>query len=238
VVLQRNGSVGIMVWQNEEQNRFTTPFLQAIEQGLAELAADDDVRGVVLTSALPRCWCTGLHLAWLLEESACDPDAPATFLELLHRVLLQLTGFPKPVVAALNGHAMGGGAIVAAACDYRLMRKDRGFVSLPAVKLSIPFSPGVIALLQATLPAASFRELAYTGDRFTSARARELGFIDELHSEDELLPKAVALASRLGEARPSTFAQIKLGLRRTVLETMRRDDPPALERTLAAITGS
>ena len=96
VELQREGSVGVMVWRHEEQNRFTTPFLRAVREGLAELAADDAVRGVVIASGLERCWCTGLHLAWIMGESARDPSALATFLESLHHALLEVTGLGRP----------------------------------------------------------------------------------------------------------------------------------------------
>lgn len=85
VELQREGSVGVMVWRHQEQNRITTPFLRAVRDGLAELAADDAVRGVVIASGLERCWCTGLHLAWLMGESARDPSA-------LERTLAALSG--------------------------------------------------------------------------------------------------------------------------------------------------
>ncbi|MFH2008481.1 MAG: enoyl-CoA hydratase/isomerase family protein [bacterium] len=235
--LDRSGPVAVMTWNHEEQNRFTTPFLEEVCEAWEGLAEDDEVRGVVVTAAQERYWSTGLHLPWLLAEAAGDPSRVAAFLELLHRVMLLAVGFPKPLVAAINGHAIGGGAILAACCDYRLMRDDVGFVAVPAVKLSIPFSPGVVALLRDILPPASFRTLAYTGERVTSAEAHELGFVDELLPPGELLPMAVALAAKLGAAKSATYAAIKRELRRHVLHVMRHDDPPALKRTLAAVTG-
>ena len=191
------------------------------------------MRALVVTTAQPRYFCTGIDIPWLMTEAAAGPDRIRAFLEAFHGALLELTGFPKPVVAAVRGHAIGGGAILAAACDYRLMNAERGFVQLPAVHLGLPFSPGMVALFESVLPAGAFRRMAYSGDRFTSAEAHALGFVDELHAPDVLPARAVELAAKLGTSRTATFAAIKRGLRRHVLHVMRTEDPPRLAETVA-----
>lgn len=230
--------VAVLTMRYEEQNRFTTPFLEELNEALAGLAADDAVRGVVVTGAQEKYFSTGIHLEWLMGQGLADVQHVRRFTQTLNRTLIEATGFPKPLVAALNGHAVAGGAILAACMDYRLMPPDRGFVRLPEVQIDIPFWPGMTALFQAILPPASLRDMAYTGDRFTSAQAHEMGFVDELVGADALLDRAVALAARLGQSNARTYASIKRELRRTVLELMRTEDPKAGEALLATFEGA
>ena len=235
--IARHGTVAVMTLRHEEQNRFTTPFLTEVCEAWDALAAEDDVRGVVVTGAQEKFFSTGIHLEWLMAQGSTNPGAVLVFLEALQRALVTATGFPKPLVGALNGHVVAGGAILAACFDYRLMRDDYGFVRLPEVQIDIPFTPGMVALLQGMLPAASFRDLALTGDRVTGAQARAMGYVDELVPAAELVPRAVALAAKLGAVNLRTYAAIKRSLKRGVLEVMERDDPPMLRRAVAAMVG-
>jgi len=237
IEIKRDGAVAVMTWRHEEQNRFTTPFLTEVCDAWDALAAQDDVRGVVVTGAQEKFFSTGIHLERLMAEAVADRGSVLVFLEALRRALVTATGFPKPLVGALNGHAVAGGAILAACFDYRLMRDDYGFVRLPEVQIDIPFTPGMVALFKDLLPAASFRTLALTGDRVTGAQAKAMGYIDELVPAAELVPRAVALAAKLGAVNLGTYATIKRSLKRGVLEVLERDDPPMLRRAAAAMTG-
>lgn len=230
--------VAVMTLHHEEQNRFTTPFLNEIVAGLAELAADEAVRAVVVTAVQEKYFSTGIHLEWLMGQGLLDPQNLKTFSAALNRALMDATGFPKPLVAALNGHAVAGGAILAACMDYRLMPPDRGFVRLPEVQIDIPFWPGMTALFKDILPPAAFRDMAYTGDRYTSTQAHELGFVDELVPVENLLDRARELAAKLGGSNTRTYAAIKRELRRHVLRIMRDEDPKAADTLFRTLTGA
>lgn len=230
--IETTDGVAVLTMSHEEQNQFTTPFLEEFNAALAELAADDAVRGVVVTGAHPKFFSTGIHLEWLMGQGMADLKNVLLFTKTLNQTLLATTGFPKPLVAALNGHAVAGGAILAACMDYRLMPPDRGFVRLPEVQIDIPFWPGMNAIFQSILPPASFRDMAYTGDRFTSAQAHAMGFVDELVPADDLPTRAMDLARKLGQSKTSTYAAIKREMRRNVLHLMRTEDPQAGEALL------
>ena len=227
--IEKEGPVAVMAWKNEKENQFTTPFMKEILAGLQKLAKDKKVRGVVITSALKKYFSTGLHLEWILSQGAKDPKLIKEYLEILHKFIINLTAFPKPLIAAINGHAVAAGAIMCACMDFRLMREDKGLVALPEVQIDIPFWPGMTAIFKDILPSGSFRDLAYTGDKFTSEQAMDLGFVDMLCPKDELLPVAIKLAHKLGQANPETYAAIKLGLRRNVLDIMKKEDPKAIK---------
>jgi enoyl-CoA hydratase/carnithine racemase len=226
--IEKHGPVAVMVFAHEEQNRFTTPFLTEVLASWDEFEKDESVSAVVVSGGAGKYFSTGLYLEWMIAEGQKDPELVGRFLVLLNQLLLRAASFPKPLVAALNGHAVGGGAILAACMDFRLMVADRGFIRLPEVQINIPFWPGMTAIFKDILPAKSFRDMAYLGDRYTSAQAKDLGYIDELCAADALLPRAVELAARLGQAKSETYAAIKSSLRKTVIDIMKRDDPAAI----------
>jgi Delta3-Delta2-enoyl-CoA isomerase len=227
--IEKIGPVAVMIWQHEEQNRFTTAFLREILTSYDELEADDSVIGLVVTGGTGKFFSTGLYLEWMIEQGTKDPNLVGEFLGYLNQFLYRSTKFEKPLIAALNGHAAGAGAIVSACMDYRFGVQDKGFVRLPEVQINIPFWPGMTAIFKDILPAKTFRDMAYTGDRYTSAQAKEMGFIDDLFPMNDLVPKAAEFAARLGQAKKETYAAIKEGLRHNVLEIMKRDDPVAIK---------
>jgi enoyl-CoA hydratase/carnithine racemase len=225
---QRRGVVAVMTWRHEEQNRFTTAFLREVLDGLAELERDPDVRAVVVATGLEKHFSSGIFLEWMMAQGAKGPAPIAEFLDVLHRVLLVVTAYPKPLVGAIGGHAVGAGAIVPAGFDYRLMQADRGFIRFPEVQVNIPFWPGMMALLKDVIPAAPLRDFVYTGKPFTGAQAKEMGFIDELCAREALVPRAVELAAELATGDLETYRAIKLELRRGVLSVMERQDPATI----------
>lgn len=228
LTIEKEGSVAVMKWHHEKQNRFNTPFMNEILAALDELEKDDNTRAVVVTAVQEKYFSTGLFLDWMMQQGAKDPGLIQHFLETLNTFLMRFTAFPKPMVAAINGHAIAAGAFITSCMDYRYMREDKGLVGLPEVQIDIPFWPGMIAILRASMPEKSLRDMAYTGDRYTSQMAYDMGFIDALLPADELLPKSIELATKLGQANTETYAAIKLGLRKGVLDIMKNEDPAAI----------
>ncbi len=229
IEIKKEGSVAIAVWKHEEQNRFTSPFMEEIAQSLNELAKDDAVSSVVIASGHEKYFSTGLHLEWMMQQGASDPNALKEFLHHIHNNLILFTSYPKPFIAAITGHCVAAGCIFGACMDFRYMSEDRGFVRLPEVQINIPFWPGMRAIFQDILPPKAQRDLFYTGDRFTAKQAYEMEYIDELFPADQVLPKAVELAEKLGRAKTETYAHIKRDLRRRVLTIMKEEDPRAIE---------
>lgn len=228
LTLETVKNIAVMTWRHEQQNRFTTPFIKEILTALLDLENDPTVRGVVITSAHEKFFCTGLHLEWIYKQAVEDSESILELLTLLNQLLITLTGFQKPLIAAINGHVVAAGCIACACMDYRLMRIDKGFIGIPGVKIDLPYWPGMIAIFRDILPSGVFRDMAYTGDRFTSSRAYEMGYIDELYSAEDLVGKAVDLASKLGESNTETYGAVKRANRARVLRIMKEQDTAAI----------
>ena len=113
------------------------------------------------------------------------------------RVLARVLGSPLASVAALNGHAFAGGAMLALACDFRVMRAERGFFCIPEIDLGLPLHPGMASIIQARLSKRTAHEAIVTGRRYSGSEARDAGIADHALPEVDVLQKAIALAAPL-----------------------------------------
>jgi enoyl-CoA hydratase/carnithine racemase len=112
-------------------------------------------------------------------------------------------------VAAVNGHAFGAGAVIAAAADFRVQRADRGYLCFPEVDLGLSMSDEFDAVLRAKLPTSAVLRGLLTGERFGGEQALALGLVDGVASEAELLPTALDLVRDLVGKAPATVRAIK-----------------------------
>ncbi len=200
-----------LLTMGDGENRFNLPFLQALDRALAEAA------GAVVLTGDGKFFSIGLDLDWL---SSASPEDAALSFAVLHRVLARLLAFPGYTVAAVNGHAFGGGAILAAATDTRIMRADRGYFCFPEVDLGLAMSPQFDALLQARYPRPALLKALLTGHRHTADEALAAGLVDAAVPADDLLPAALAEARTLANKDAPTIGAIKESLYRSTLEAL------------------
>ncbi|HEV7761421.1 MAG TPA: enoyl-CoA hydratase-related protein, partial [Acidimicrobiales bacterium] len=193
------------------------PFVTALDHALQ--AAGDERRPLVLTGQ-GKFFSNGLDLDWL---RAAGPDGGAEMMAALHRVLARLLAFPGATVAAVNGHAFGAGAILAAAADMRVMRQDRGYFCFPEVDLGLAMSEQFDAVLQAKYPRSALLTGLLTGRRYGADEARALGFVDETASEDQLVATALDRARALAGKDGATVGAIKASLYRSTLAVLAGD---------------
>jgi Delta3-Delta2-enoyl-CoA isomerase len=207
VATERRGDVTVLRMAAGE-NRFNPPMLDAIEAVLAELEGGDGPAALVITGE-GKFFTNGLDLDWM---GTAPPGAPEELVRRVHLLLGRLLGFPTATVAAINGHCFAAGAMLAAACDSRVMRADRGFWCLPEVDIGIPFTPGMTALLKARLPVATAHEAMTTGRRYGGDQALAAGLVDEAVAEELVLDAAVERAAALAGKQRATLGAIKRNL--------------------------
>lgn len=204
---EREGDVTVLRMTAGE-NRFNPAMLEAIGGALDRVEAEDGPAAVVLTGE-GKFFSNGLDLDWM----ASAPQGGAEeLLQRVHALLARLLVFPTATVAAVNGHSFAAGAMMAAACDARVMRADRGFVCLPEVDIGLPFTPGMTALLRARLPAATAHEAMTTGRRYGGEQALAAGLVDEAVPEDRVLGAAIERAAALAAKPRGTLGAIKRNL--------------------------
>ncbi len=188
-------------------NALNARSLTAIAAALDD-AAVGEARGVVLTG-YDRFFSAGLDLVSLYDLNRLQLDA---FVRDFDRVLLQLFAFPRPVVAAVNGHAVAGGCILALACDARLLFAEGGTVGLNEIRLGLPFPASALEIARQAVPSEFLESILYGGQLYTPRDAMAHGLVDGLASGD-VVTDAMAVCRRLCEPPSRAFEAIKASLK-------------------------
>jgi enoyl-CoA hydratase/carnithine racemase len=215
IELRREDSVFILHMRGGE-NRFNGDFVSSVNRALDEVENFDGPAALVTTGE-GKFYSNGLDLAWIMSPEC---GAPAKFVDSVQALLSRMLGFPRPTLAALNGHAFAAGAMLALCHDFRVMRDDRGYFCLPEVDINIPFTPGMSALIQARLAPQVAHEACTTGRRYSAREALEAAIVSETAAEAEVVSRAVARAAELSGKNANTLRDIKRGLYPQVFERL------------------
>ena len=195
-----------------------------------EVLADDGIYALVITSNDPKNFSQGIDVEWLGQRfQEKDAESIKTFIYGMNRVFQRLLQMPIPTIAAINGHAFGNGAILACACDFRFMKRDRGFFCFPEVDINIPFLPGMIAFVRKAIPEYKFNELKLTGKR-VGADELEHHHIIEKASEnlEELMSDVLSFAGGFQKQR-GIFGEHKKRMHKAIIEVMDKEDKVFIE---------
>jgi len=215
--LERDGDVFVLRMQGGE-NRFDVGLLAALDGALHTVEASEGAAALVTTGS-GKFYSTGLDLEALADGGAARGRE---VLARMHALFARLLAFPTATVAALNGHAFAGGAMLALAHDFRVMRRDRGYFCLPEVDLATgrPLTPGMYALIDARLERATFHEALVTGRRYPAPEAVTRGIVHEAVPEDAVLPRAIEMARALAGKDRATLGALKRGLFGSALQAL------------------
>jgi enoyl-CoA hydratase len=177
-------------------------------------AADAEVRALVVTGS-GSSFSAGVDLFRLIKDG---PAYGERFLPVLDTMLRDTLTFPKPVVAAVNGHAIAGGCILAAACDRRVMADGSGRIGIPELVVGVPFPALPLQIVAARMSDRDFRDLVLTGRTVPVDDAVALGLVDEKCPANELLDRAVAAANQLAAIPSAAFALTKEAFTTLILD--------------------
>ncbi len=184
------GAVAVLRLDNPAKlNCLTVPMLEALDAHCATLERSAEVRVVILTGAGDKAFCTGADIgAW-------GPMAPFDFARHWvregHRIFDRLARLGKPTIAALNGHAFGGGLELAACCDIRVMAPNAA-LALPEAGVGIVPGWSGTQRVARLLPEAVVKEMALFGRRIGAERALALGFVAEVAGDVGAAARAIA----------------------------------------------
>jgi len=213
-ILREAGVACLVLNRPEKRNAIDDATRDALAKAFADFDADAAIRVVILTGA-GTAFCAGVDLATpgnvAVQENA-QAIAPASPVVTRPRLTAALDAFSKPVIAALNGVAIGGGLEMALACDIRIADTNARF-GLTEVRIgSLPASGGTQRLVGAvgrTIAA----QMLFTGELISAEQALAAGLVSELHAPDDLMGRALGLAQVIAENAPLSLAAIKKALR-------------------------
>jgi E-phenylitaconyl-CoA hydratase len=217
-ILREAGVACLVLNRPEKRNAIDDATRDALAQAFANFDADPAIRVVILTGA-GAAFCAGVDLATpgnvAVQDNAqvnAQAPAPASPVVTRPRLTAALDAFSKPVIAALNGVAVGGGLELALACDIRIADTNARF-GLTEVRIgSLPASGGTQRLVGAvgrTIAA----QMLFTGELISAEQALAAGLVSELHAPDDLMGRALGLAQVIAENAPLSLVAIKKALR-------------------------
>jgi enoyl-CoA hydratase len=186
-------------------NALDTRTLQELERAAGDLAGRAELRGVILTGAGEKAFVAGADIA---EMNGMDDERARHFGALGQRVMDVISALPVPVVAAVNGFALGGGCELALACDFIYASENARF-GLPEVSLGIIPGFGGTQRLTRLVGRARAKELIFTGDMIDAARAKEIGLVMDVVPLPKLLPHARAALERVAKKGPLAIRHAK-----------------------------
>lgn len=216
VTLTREGKVGVIKFNRPPANSYDHDFMRELDQAIYEARFDRECKVIVLTSDLPRFFCAGADVKALAEG---DDHYRSMFDLHAHETLAKLERTPKLVIAAINGHCLGGGLEIALACDLRFMARgdDRGpRIGLPEVTLGVIPGTGGTQRLPRLIGLSRAIDLMVTGEGVLADRALELGIVDRVYDPDALLPETMKYAEQLANGPSLAIGAIKLAAQQGV----------------------
>ena len=192
--------------------------LSAIDAAFAGAA---DAAAIVVTGT-GSSFSAGVDLFRILDGGAAYIDR---FLPLLSDAFLRVFAHPRPVVAAVNGHAIAGGCILACACDVRLMAAGNGRVGVPELRVGVPFPLAPLEIVRYATGGVQLQPAVYGGGTLEPEAARAAGLIDEVVPAETLLERAIAVARTLAAIPAASFTLTKQSLRAPALSVIERGRP-------------
>lgn len=225
--IERDGELAIVRMEAGKANSMSREMLGRLVELWDELERTD-ARAAVITGD-GRSFCAGLALTTLIELDRAEMRG---FIDLFSDAMARLFRLARPVVAAIEGHAIAGGCVLATLCDARIAADAPSKIGLNEVQLGIGLPAIVLEPLRLVIPPASFVHIALEGGLFAPADALRLGLVDEVVAPDRLLPRAIERARELAAIPAAAYAQVKLGWRGPALELVARDGDDVRERWL------
>lgn len=192
VVTERREHILIITLNRPAAGNSVNPEVaQLLNEALNLAEVDDEIYAVILTGAGNKIFCGGMDLKHMAAHGAEGVVIPGNgFAGLTERY------FSKPLIAAVNGFALGGGTEFALACDLVIAAEHAKF-GLPEVKRGILAGAGGPLRLVRAVPKAVAMEIMLTGDHITAQRALEIGLVNKVVSYDDLMDEAIAMAERI-----------------------------------------
>ncbi|SHJ57404.1 enoyl-CoA hydratase-related protein [Desulfofundulus thermosubterraneus] len=199
ILVEKDGPVAILTINRPQVlNALNAETLTEIDGAIKELGADPAVRVIIITGAGEKAFVAGADIAFM---SKLTPLEAKDFARLGQKVLSKIENLPKPVIAAVNGFALGGGCELAMACDIRVASEKAKF-GQPEVNLGLIAGFGGTQRLTRLVNPGLAKEILFTADMFDAETARRIGLVNHVVPAEELLNFCRGMAERIAARGP------------------------------------
>jgi enoyl-CoA hydratase/carnithine racemase len=219
ISVEKRGKVALVRLDWSITNAINMNCVKAFSAIIDRLGSDPQVHGVVLSSSSAKFFSIGFDIPELFDLSREDF---ASFYRAVNQMCLELYALPKPTVAAITGHAIAGGCILALCCDYRFIADGRKLIGLNEVKLGVPVPYPADRMLRELVGMRPAREIMEAGEFYEPEQALEIGLVDRVLPLERVVEEAVEMAEVLGSLPGAAYGMIKGNRVETILEEVKR----------------
>ena len=191
VQYRTDGGIGIVTMDDPPANTYTYEMNRQLDEAILNARMDNNVHVIVLTGAGDKFFSAGANIKML---ASVDPTFKYYFCLHANETLLRLEHTPKLVIAALNGHTVGGGLEIAMAADLRIARQDAGKIGLPEINLGVLPGTGGTQRLSRLVGKSKAIELIVTGNTFSFEEAKEMGIINDIFERENFMDNVLEYA--------------------------------------------
>lgn len=206
VSVQKKKNIAIVQLSHKSTNAINLALVKELADTINDIKVDNKIKALVLTSANEKFLSIGFDIPSLRPLSQ---DDFSLFYQAFNQLCIDLYTLPKPTIAAITGHAIAGGCILALCCDERVIAEGRKLFGLNEVKLGVPVPYVADRILHALVGARLAREVMELGEFYPAEDALGIGLVDYLVPLDQVLEKALEQARLLSAAPGEAFALIK-----------------------------
>lgn len=206
ILVNYEGNVAVITINRPKAlNALSTQVLTELDAALEEVKANKDVYALVITGAGEKSFVAGADIAEMKDKNV---EEAAEYGRIGNAVFLKIETFPCPVIAAINGFALGGGCELAMSCDIRVASENAVF-GQPEVGLGITPGFGGTQRLARLVPVGIAKEMIYTGRNIKVQRAYEIGLVNAVVAQEELMPAVMKMANGIAKNAPIAVAYSK-----------------------------
>ena len=221
---EQDSGVTTLQMQHGKVNALDTEFCHALTARFKELRASDTRASIITRTG--TTFSAGVDLLRILDGGV---DYARAFAPAVTKLFEVVFDFPKPVIAAVNGHAIAGGCVLACAADNRIMVSGSWRMDLPELLVGVPYPTVAVEILQLIIPPQYLQELIYSGATMRSEEILKKGLVNELVKPVQLMDRARSIAQRFADIPAPLFAQTE----RQIRQPSHERDPGVLKNFAA-----
>jgi 3,2-trans-enoyl-CoA isomerase len=224
VTVKKDKDLATITMSRGKVNAFNDVVVDELRQAFQELEKDPQTRALILTGS-GKFFSFGFDIPYFLNYSK---EEFMRYLKSFTDLYTDLFLFPKPVIAALNGHATAGACMMATACDRRIMVQGKAKISINEIGFGSSIFAGSVEMLKFWVGERTAQAILYRGAMYTADQALEMGLVDQTVSQENLLAETRTVAREFAQKDARAFRSIKLLLRSSVAEAMRNKEPASI----------
>jgi 3,2-trans-enoyl-CoA isomerase len=223
-----DNGIAVVTLNRGKVNALNESLIDELHTRFRSLEGKDDIRAIILTGQ-GKFFSFGFDIPEFMSYAREDFKRFLIKFTDLYRYLFL---YPRPVVAALNGHAIAGGCMIADACDYRIMVPGKAKISLNEITFGASVFFGSVEILKYCVGPHRAQAILFSGDMYPAEHAQQLGLIDMISAEENLMDDARKKAEELASKNRAPFGSIKRLLRENIVEGINKREAKSIEEFL------